>query len=552
MARKVLTRLCLVAIVSLCEANEFLKATPKEHKEHVSEADIQMSLLEEVEGTLGLGSAKNRLRLLEATLKPMYDAMPKNEHGNLGHATVRYALHRLFIMRHGWNIKGLGRHAEGSNITSPAGVLKDQVPSYIQDSFEKRLGDRGLGLHELAVMASTLEHLIHKEAVGKLGEVYNIFRILPTAKVSETMANELLDTYMMSFILGEYVGNLTLSDVRALNAEMPELFLAWRETQEFHRRIRSNITEATDSRSSMYEFSSLAKVAEVIGEEYGSFQNFECIQLKETLMKMEFAGSGRVKLSDFYKPALGGGWQFQENVGYLRQLGALDESDPNSMSVIIVNYLHSQTNCIASSGYYSVCCIDECESLLGHLEEKIAAPEATASTILTLVESMSSSTVNSSRKLSENLLKYLDDIAALHGGKVPLHGRLFAQWMHHAYPRECPYPHMSGTTRQQTADEWLLESGIDSVATEEEMRQFTNSAAPASDTGKDEAFVPWSPAEELLVSRSQPTPQLASPFARFRPVVLLMVAGMLSCGLVRSLRGTSSAYHETGSAKFLV
>jgi hypothetical protein len=552
MARKILTCLCLVAIVSLGEANEFLKATPKERKEHVSEADIQMSLLEEVEGTLGLGSAKNRLRLLEATLKPMYDALPKNEHGNLGHATVRYALHRLFIMRHGWNIKGLGRHAEGSNITSPAGVLKDQVPSYIQDSFEKRLGDRGLGLHELAVMASTLEHLIHREAVGKLGAVYNIFRILPTTKVSETRANELLDTYMMSFILGENVGNLTLSDVRALNAEMPELFLAWRETQEFHRRIRSNITHATEARSSMYEFSSLAKVAEVIGEEYGSFQNFECIQLKETLMKMEFAGSGRVKLADFYKPALGGGWQFQENVGYLRQLGALDESDPNSLSVIIANYLHSQTNCIASSGYYSVCCIDECESLLGNLEEKIAAPEATARTILTLVESMSSSTVNSSRKLSDNLLKYLDDIAALHGGKVPLHGRLFAQWMHHAYPRECPYPHMSGTTRQQTADEWLLESGIDSVATEEEMRQFTNSAATASEAEKDEAFVPWSPAEELLVSRPQQTPQAASPFARFRPVVLMMLACMLSCGLVRSFRSTSSAYLATGSAKFLV
>jgi hypothetical protein len=297
----------------------------------------------------------------------MYDALPKNEHGNLGHATVRYALHRLFIMRHGWSIKGLGRAAENANISSPAGVLKDQVPAYIQDTFEKRLGEKGLGLHELAVMASTLEHLIHKEAVGKLGAIYNIFKILPTSMVSETTADELLDTYMMSYILGEYIGNLTSDDARVLNAEMPELFLAWRETQAFHRRIRSNITQTSEGSSSMLEFSSLAKVAEVIGEEYGSFQNFECHQLKDTLMKMEFAGSGRVKLADFYKPALGGGWQFQENVGYLRQLGALDESDPNSMSVIIVNYLHSQTNCIASSGYYSVCCIDECEGLLGQL-----------------------------------------------------------------------------------------------------------------------------------------------------------------------------------------
>merc|ERR1739847_167092 len=144
--------------------------------------------------------------------------------------------------------------------------------------------------------------------------------------------------------------------------------------------------------------------------------------------------------ADFYKPALSGGWQFQENVGYLRQLGALDESNPSSISVIIANYLYSQANCIASSGYYSVCGIDECEGLLGRLEENIAAPDAKPSTIIAIVESMPSSTVNSSRKLPLKLLNYLNEIAALHGGLVPLHGRLFAQWLHHAYPRECPYP----------------------------------------------------------------------------------------------------------------
>jgi len=397
----------LLSVMLPCQASEFLKAAPKAHKERVSEADIQMSLLEEVEGTLGTGSATNRLRLLEAILKPMYDALPKNEHGNLGHTTVQYALHRLFIMRHGWSIKGLGRHAENTNNTSPAGVFKDQVPAYIQSTFEKRLGEKGLGLRELAVMASTLEHLIHKETVGKLGDVYNLFKILPTTAVSQTTANELLDTYMMAFILGENVKNLTLYDARALNAEMPELFLAWRETQKFVRRIRSNITQMAEGSSAKLEFSSLARVAEVIGEEYGSFQNFECHQLKDTLMNMEFAGSGRVKLADFYKPALGGGWQFQESVGYLRQVGALDESDPNSMSVIIANYLYSQANCIASSGYYSVCCIDECEALLGHLEETVAGPETTPSTIVAMVETMTSSTVNSSRKLSAKLLDYL-------------------------------------------------------------------------------------------------------------------------------------------------
>jgi hypothetical protein len=401
-------------------------------------------------------------------------------------------------------------------------------------------------------MAATLEHLIHKEAVGKLGEAYNIFEILPSSTVSEEEANELLDTYMMAFILGESLTNLTLNEAEALTSEMHELFLAWHETQEFVRRIRSNITQTTKGGTpSEFEFAALAKVAAVIGEEYGTFQDFECRQLKQTLMNMEYAGSGRVKLADFYKPTLGGGWQFQEGVGYLRQVGALDESDPNSMSVIIANYLYSQANCIASSGYYSVCCIDECEGLLGHLEETIAAPEATPGAIVAIVEKMSSSTVNSSRKLSVKLLKHLDDIAASHGGMVPLHGRLFAQWLHHAYPRECPYPHMSGTTRQQTGDEWLLESGMDSIATEEEMLQFANHSETMSVEDPEE-FLPWSSEEELLVVRPKQEIRSSFSLATFRPLVLLSLAGVLSYSLIQAWKNISPATCDAGNTKFIV
>lgn len=49
---------------------------------------------------------------------------------------------------------------------------------------------------------------------------------------------------------------------------------------------------------------------------------------------------------------------------------------------------------------------------------------------------MASDTVAAPRELSEGLRVRLQEVAALHGGKVPIHGRLFAQWMHHAFPRE--------------------------------------------------------------------------------------------------------------------
>jgi hypothetical protein len=541
----------LANLMAHCLANEFLKATPKELVERVSEEDIQTSLLEEVEGTLGTGSAANRLRLLEATLKPMYDSLPKNEHGNLGHSVVRHALHRLFVHRHGWNIKGLGRHAHEENITSPAGILKDQVPTYIQNIFEKRLGDKGLGLHELAVMASTLEHLIHKDAVTKLGQVYKVFKTFPTKKVNEALANEMLDTYMMAQILGENLANLTLFEARSLNNDMPALFLGWRDTQRFVRRIRSNMTQIGEGASPALDFSSLAKVVKAVSEDFGSFMNMECGQIKDALIEMEFAGSGRVKLSDFYRPSKPGAWQFQESVPYLRQLGALDESDPNSMSVIVTNYLHSQTNCIASTGYYSVCCKDECESLLGQLEEKIAAPEATPAAILAIVENMGSATVDSTRKLPQRMSQYLEDIATIHQGTVPLYGRLFAQWMHHAYPRECPYPHKSGTTRQQTEEEWFLESGTSILASKEDMLEFTSSPRSAA-VESDEGFMPWSTEEELLVHR-EPLVTSVSLFTRLRPVVLFALVGLLAIGLVQNFKSMSGVGHDKASnAKYIV
>jgi hypothetical protein len=550
MTRSTLSCIFAVSLFSQCFGDGFLKATPKELQERVSEEDIQTSLLEEVEGTLGAGSAASRLRLLEATLKPMFDSLPKNEHGNLGHAVVRYALHRLFVLRHGWIIKGLGRHEE-SNITSPSGILKDHVPSYIQNIFEKRLGDKGLGLHDLAVMASTLEHLINKEAVTDLGKVYKVFKTFPTKKVNEKGANEMLDTYMMAHILGENLTNMTLFDARSLNDDMPQLFLGWRDTQAFVRRIRSNITQNVEYGPQTYDFSSLAKVVKAVGEEFGSFQDIECRHLKETLTKMEFAGSGRVKLSDFYRPSVGGSWQFQESVPYLRQLGALDESDPNSMSVIMVNYLHSQTNCIASSGYYSICCKDECEGLFGQLEEKIAGPEATPDAIVAIVESMPSATVSGSRKLSPKMLQYLEDIAAVNHGTVPLHGRLFAQWMHHAYPRECPYPHKSGTTRQQTGEEWLLETGVESLATMQEMFQFTKTSKAAA-VESDADVMPWSADEELLVYRKPPTAQSASLFARLRPAVLFGLASLLAYGLLQNFKSVSVGGKDKSNAKYIV
>merc|ERR1719375_227373 len=282
------------------------------------------------------------------------------------------------------------------------------------------------------------------------------------------------------------------------------MFPAWADTQNFVQRVRDNVTQGAVE----FDFASLARVVESVSEQYGGFQDLECRHMKDKLIQMEYRGTGRVRLSDFYKPALdgdhpSGGFYFQESTGYLRQLGALDDSEPPS--VMIPNYINSKTNCLATSGFYSVCCIDECGNLLGDLEQKIGASKAKPAAIASLVSNLASSTVAAPHHIPSSLLGRHDEIAVVYNGSVPLHSRLFAQWMHHLFPRECSFPHMSGTTVSADASEWMEESGETTRASQEEMLQHRERAVSAHGEGQAqgdlavEELMPWSSEEEVFV-----------------------------------------------------
>merc|ERR1712039_564823 len=115
-------------------------------------------------------------------------------------------------------------------------------------------------------------------------------------------------------------------------------------------------------------------------------------------------------------------------------------------------------------------------------EREINAPMATPETIGALVANLKSDTVTAPRVLPPALLLRLQEVAEIAGGEVNLHGRLFAQWMSHAFPRECPYPHEAGTTAPQTAEEWMKASGHESEqASTEEMKKVVEDACRADE-----------------------------------------------------------------------
>jgi len=316
-----------------------------------------------------------------------------------------------------------------------------------------------------------------------LSKAYNTLDLGKTKTLSNDEAQRVLDAYMKFYLLSDSLATKLPDD------EMSEVFPGWQETQTFTRDVLKELTRT----NSALDFSKMTQVVEEIGERFGQFQDGECKQMKSKLIALGDQGIGRVPLPDFYRSSLNGTtFEFQESPAYLKELGVLDDSE----NVIVPNYVGSHTNCIASSNLYSVCCIDECEQLMGQIEREISAPEAIPSAIISLVSGISSSTVDAPRQLPRAMMNRLHDIAIHNGGEVPLHGRMFAQWLHFAFPQECAYPAILENAKTLAKSEWHAESY---AASSEERVEHLLSAEVSADVAHDGGLDHWFHDNTVLV-----------------------------------------------------
>jgi len=492
-----LVALLLAASALPCDADAFLART---ENTFITKEDVQRTLISELSGV-----HSDKLRSIKDQLRPMFLALPKNPQGRLEPSVVRYALHRYFVQEHGWYMKGLDPAGGSSAALASSMIMKDRAPAFIQSLVEERLHGHGLGLHELAVFAIVLTDLVHKEASGELHKVFASLRLQTVGPVPAYWAEQAIKAYLIQYFAGADLDISGIDHLNFMEQKLVEIYPDWPGTYMWVEDMRQTHELMTQSRRNPFvpqsgeTFEGSVAFVQDLWHNFGSFQDLECKALKNRLVDMEYEGTGRVRLSRFYAGGVKGDWTLSESVPYLRNLGVLDETDPSKPSVVISNYLTSQTNCLSASGFYSVCCTDECESLLQQVERQVAAPIATPERLAELVSTMHSDTVEAPRNLSTALLSRLNQIAQFHSGHVPLHGRLFAQWMHHAYPRECPFPHVSGTTSPMSPDAWMAHHGIDNVeATLEEMQHHHARLAEESVASEHDLSLPWTQVEELV------------------------------------------------------
>ena len=149
---------CAVLLLALggCSA-QFLTDVPVPHPK-------QPIITELKDVMTGTESTEARIASLQDALSSIFLALPKNSRGAVRPPAARYALHRLFVQRHGWQFHGLEPRGETWDSSSPATALGNRVSEDVYALFESRLTDHGLDLHDLAVLAAMLENMVHAEA----------------------------------------------------------------------------------------------------------------------------------------------------------------------------------------------------------------------------------------------------------------------------------------------------------------------------------------------------------------------------------------------------
>lgn len=457
-------------------------------------SDVEASLADLLGGHASEAASK-RLAKIEASIWQTFQALPKNSMGRLTPQAVRHIVHSYFARAHGWQLKGLepvGMHLNGNKVHE-VDILQDKAPLLVEGLLAARHQDNGLDLTDVTAMVAVLEQLVFDESVTLLESAYNLNAESLTSHIDEAALHKVLQSYLVLFGQG---AKADLFDV-ARHLAIRERRLRNGDIEDFERNAIFNFDYARRHRTNPflprhYSFEVAAEIVTDLAQRYGQWQNKECHDMKAHLVELDEQRSGRVSLGLLYAQPHSASYHFSESADYLRKIGALDETG-SAPKVLITNYITGPSNCIAASSYYSVCCLSSCDSIMAEIEHGVLAPKASIEQLLNIVRNISNVKV-----LPKGLTEKLAGIAAHHDGEVPIHGRLFAQWLHFAFPHECAYPAILENAKTLATSEW---HSVSFSASDEERVEHLLTAQVLTEAADDSGLAElWSHHEVLPCS----------------------------------------------------
>eukprot|EP00928_Gymnodinium_smaydae_P086837 TRINITY_DN71258_c0_g1_i1.p1 TRINITY_DN71258_c0_g1~~TRINITY_DN71258_c0_g1_i1.p1 ORF type:complete len:575 (-),score=112.95 TRINITY_DN71258_c0_g1_i1:125-1849(-) len=432
--------------------------THPDHVQNALAAEIDISLADNRGGF-----AEGRTKQIEEEISGLFASLPKNSHGGLGHAATNYAVHQWFVRRYQWYI----RNDETKDDLSPGEARRAKVLQQLQSLIEEQRGNLGLGLRELASLVATIEHVLDGDLVERLKAHY-----VASGLSSEQDALDKVEVEKAILALAASVVSLRdrsgfglSGNIASIDRSMIEKhYVGWKRIEETTRRQLS-LKKAHGDRIS---FDDAVSVTRDVSKVFADILKDSCMDTKVGFAAMPNGSTGRVSITDMHTAALHGKYQFGESAKFLIEHEMVDETDKaGPLHVYVPNLLYGPSNCVGGTSFVEVCCPNECESLMEHIENGIRSPTASAATITSFVKSH----YLQLKPMAPAVLERLEAIAAEHGGAVPLHGRHFAEWLNLAFPLECPMPHESDFTGKINSVEEVQRTERDFHATaKREMR----------------------------------------------------------------------------------
>jgi len=427
--------------------------------------------------------------MIKGAISTIWRSLPKSHAGHVDRGALGYALNRYFIKTYGLAVMGLEMDINVTNLGTEQEPYKE-----VSGFFAQMAPERTFSFEEGVAAAVMIEEFVADFERKILEEVYI------KKGVKGNLKDEQLDSIMQSFVLNWYFHGDpdTIERAEKRPWAISRAFEDWpnflvllngtrRSSKHFSGKFAKKVYEArqvtggiSNAMSVKYSFEDVHTLMKDFTRSFGNYSRSQCDSVRAKLTKMDTSNTGRVPLATFHKAALDGDWHFSESLAYLRHLGAIDESSSwHGPRVIIPNYIESASNCFVALDDYRLCCQSTCESYMDAFEAAIEGPAAEPDLILALTAKIIEENTEGEGRFPDALRQQLLKISRAHDGQVPLHGRLFAQWLHYAFPSECPFPHVSGSV-----DKYELPPNFErALASTTEMRKNAAARVPSMKAG---------------------------------------------------------------------
>jgi hypothetical protein len=427
----------------------YKRPTINEH-EWVSISTVFRVLGAEVNASRATSEHTHKISKIKELVEPLYSVMPKDHDGKMSKETARYALHRYFTEKHGWSIKGLQpAGAAWRNTVDVATDIVDinkyMLPAYMEDAVLVLMNKTKLDLEGLAVLIASYEHLDHQMMLSTLHSIIATLDMTDGGFKFEDEVRDILEAYLIIYAFGANIDASNKYEIRDLKAHLQLNNPSWYSLASFMWDIKTEMFPKSD-----LDFRELGQVALAFGYKYAKWQEDDCIRARNYLVGLPSYKHGAVHVKEIHSThAPGRRTLFTEPPGFVMDIGVVTgKAHPKRSRFVVPNYLNSQSMCLTTASFHSVCCENKCEALYAKLEQGIGAPVAKPEQIAKLVDSLPGEKFTWS-------LQGLRSIANKHG-EIKLHSRIFAKWMHHTFPLDCPLPVLDGqTTNPKTPDEWM-------------------------------------------------------------------------------------------------